>query len=613
MTGKPLIYRLLPELYRRRDRDNGLVLEAVTASLDHARATIEQDISRLYRNWFVETCDAEMLPYLGELVGVSDVPAAAGNSRALVADAIDTARRKGTYPATERMLSHLSGWPVLLSPVHGAGRTRVEVWRNPSMPLRHVTPRPATRAGCYRFHPMGVDCRLTALPRPFPGYDSMSVRHLDAPVPLMREDDRALLSRSIEILVEQASGEWRPLPATHLTGGDLSRWGEGSAFEDREAVHAIVDPELGRLRLIGPAAAAAAADARVVVSFGYSAAGAIGGGSYERAATPLEAPVWLAHVHSEAAGPSEEGRPPLFASIAAALEAYRSVPGDAVIRILDSASYEVGRLEIGKAGLVCPSEPNRRRRLTIEAISGEVPTLHGTLHIHGTGAGLELRLGGLWIDGRIRIEGGVTAHIEHCSIHARSAMREREGEGWHVAISARGRDDAQPTVHLDACLTGPLRLAEGVQLVVRRSVVDGYGEGMAVAGRSSAGLSCATILGEAEFHALHALDSLFAGPVRADRGSAGYSFVAGGSDVPLLDHCIFAEAAGIQPFRSTRFAMPGYARMEPQTLHALATGASNGAEIGAFNSDRESWRERLLASALGDLLPVGQTHEIEWR
>jgi hypothetical protein len=53
--------------------------------------------------------------------------------------------------------------------------------------------------------------------------------------------------------------------------------------------------------------------------------------------------------------------------------------------------------------------------------------------------------------------------------------------------------------------------------------------------------------------------------------------------------------------------------MEPQTLHALATGASNGAEIGAFNSDRESWRERLLASALGDLLPVGQTHEIEWR
>ena len=610
MTGKPLIYRLLPELYRRRDRDNGLVLEAVTASLDHARATIERDISRLYRNWFVETCDPEILPYLAELVGVSDVPAAAGNSRALVADTIDLARRKGTYPATERMLSHLSGWPVLLSPAHESGRTRVEVWRNPSMPLRHVAPRPATRAGCYRFHPMGVDCRLTVLPRPFPGYEAMSVRHLDAPVPLMRDDDPALLSRSIEILIEEASGKWRPLQSAHLTGGDLSRCGEGSAFEDRESVHAVVDPELGRLRLFGPASA----DARVAVSFGYSAAGAIGGGSYERAATPAEAPVWLAHVHSEAAGAAEEGRPPLFASIAAALEAYRSIPGDAVIRILDSASYEVGRLAIGEGGLVCPSEPNRRRRLTIEAISGEVPTLHGTLHIHGTGAGLELRLGGLWIDGRIRIEGGVTARVEHCSIHALSAMRERDGEGRHVAaLSARGSEDAQPTVHLDACLTGPLRMAEGVQLVVRRSVVDGYGKGMAVAGRSSAGLSCATILGEGEFHALHALDSLFAGTVRAERGSAGYSFLADGSDVPVLDRCTFAEAAGIQPFRSTRFAMPGYARMKVGTLHALATGASNGAEIGAFNSDRESGRERLLVSALGDLLPMGRTHEIEWR
>ncbi|HEX8534898.1 MAG TPA: hypothetical protein VF662_12075, partial [Allosphingosinicella sp.] len=82
MTGKPLVYRLLPELYRRRDRANGLQLEALTAALEEARSVVERDIAGLYRNWFVETCDPAMLPYLADLVGAGDLPEGLANPRA---------------------------------------------------------------------------------------------------------------------------------------------------------------------------------------------------------------------------------------------------------------------------------------------------------------------------------------------------------------------------------------------------------------------------------------------------------------------------------------------------------------------------------------------------
>lgn len=607
MKEKPLIYRLLPELYRRRDRENGLALEALAQALDEARESVEQDIDRLYRNWFVETCDPGMLPYLAELVGLSDLPEEARNVRAVVADAAEFGPRKGTYPATERMLGHYSGWPVLLAPGRGPGIVKVEVWRDTGMQLRNVTPHAAERAGCYRLQPMGVDCRLTTMRRPFAGYDRMSVRHLDAPMALTRHDDPALLAEAIEILVEGEPGEWHPLPAERLSAGDLSRWGEGSASHGGGSVHAIVDPELGRLRLVGRAAGRA----RVAVSFACSGAEAIGGGPYPRVPAPADGSVWLAHVHSDAAAPSEDGRPPLFASIESALEAYRSVPGDAVIRILDSATYEIAQLRIGPEELVCPSEPNRRRRLTIEAIDGEAPTLRGTLYIEGSGIGLELGLRGLWLDGRMKIEGAVAASLHHCTVHAISEARERHPDRPHIfAITARGSSDGRPSVHLDSSLVGPLRLGEGVQLGVRQSVVDGYGTGLAIAGRSSATLGSATILGETEFGALHALDTLCTAPARADDGSAAYSVLPDGSEVPGLHRCIHAETV---PFRSARFGMAGYARIAPGASHALAEGASDGGEIGAFNSERNPSREKLLESALSDLLPIGQTPEIEWR
>ena len=611
MTGKPLVYRLLPELYRRRDRANGLQLEALTAALEEARSVVERDIAGLYRNWFVETCDPAMLPYLADLVGAGDLPEGLANPRALVADAIALARRKGTYPATERLLACSTGWPVLITPSKGERTVTVDVWRDPAMPLVNVEPRRARRPGCHRFHPLGVDCRLTAVPRPFPGLDAISDRHLDAPEPLTRGDDPALLARSVEILVRRRAGGWRPLSPERLVVGDLSDWGEGDFLQYAGGrVRAIVDPELGRLRL---PVSGRAADADVRVSFGYAGPGPIGGGSYGRSDAGGEAPSWVAHVHSEAAGPAPEGRPPLFASLAAALQAYRSVPGDGVIRILDSATYEAGRLAVRSASLVCPSDPNARRRLAIEAAPGEAPTVRGRLHVGASGAGLELVLRGLWIDGSIAIEGPVAARLDHCTVHAVSAMRERGGDARPIwAISADGPVEERPSLHLESCLAGPLRLAEGVQLVLRRSVVDGYGRGTAIEGRSGAALVAATLLGPSEFHSLDAVDSLFAAPVRTGRGSASYSLLAAGSDVPVVHRCITDEAPWL-PFRSTRFGMPGYARVEPETPHALATGSFDGAEIGAFGGEGDGRRERLLRSALAEHLPLGCTHSVRWR
>lgn len=122
------LYNLLPAVHREHDVARGDVLRALLAVIGEQVDVVENDIERLYRNWFIETCDDWVVPYLGELVGyrpVHDagepgdprvVPEAARNRvlipRREIASTIAYRRRKGTIALLEEISNQVAGWPA---------------------------------------------------------------------------------------------------------------------------------------------------------------------------------------------------------------------------------------------------------------------------------------------------------------------------------------------------------------------------------------------------------------------------------------------------------------------------------------------------------------------
>ncbi len=109
------LYQLLPAFLRNRDIEQGQPLRAVLGIIERELERIETDTSRLYDNWFIETCDEWVVPYIGDLLGVRPIraiPAAGVSARAYVANTIAYRRRKGTAVVLEQLARDTTGWPA---------------------------------------------------------------------------------------------------------------------------------------------------------------------------------------------------------------------------------------------------------------------------------------------------------------------------------------------------------------------------------------------------------------------------------------------------------------------------------------------------------------------
>ncbi|MGH9809141.1 MAG: hypothetical protein ACRD9W_18130, partial [Terriglobia bacterium] len=63
------LYDLLPAVHRLRDADRGYPLRALLLVISEQVNLVDADIAQLYENWFIETCQAWVVPYIGDLVG----------------------------------------------------------------------------------------------------------------------------------------------------------------------------------------------------------------------------------------------------------------------------------------------------------------------------------------------------------------------------------------------------------------------------------------------------------------------------------------------------------------------------------------------------------------
>jgi len=122
------LYELLPAVYRDRDADQGFPLEALLQIITEQVNVVEADIGQLYENWFIETCEDWVVPYLGDLLGYQavheagepgDITTSQGQQRNKiliprrdVANTIHYRRRKGTLALLELLANDTAGWPA---------------------------------------------------------------------------------------------------------------------------------------------------------------------------------------------------------------------------------------------------------------------------------------------------------------------------------------------------------------------------------------------------------------------------------------------------------------------------------------------------------------------
>ena len=126
MAGEALT-ALVPAYYKRLDAEHPAAipdppgssklvgpLEALLHLLADQGGIVEEDIARLYDEWFIETCSDWVVPYIGALVRARTLPSAAPDGqRRFVANTIAYRSRKGTMGVIEQLARDVTGWPAL--------------------------------------------------------------------------------------------------------------------------------------------------------------------------------------------------------------------------------------------------------------------------------------------------------------------------------------------------------------------------------------------------------------------------------------------------------------------------------------------------------------------
>jgi hypothetical protein len=389
------LYELLPAIYRIRDEAQGGPLRDLLRVLSREAQVVAEDIAQLYDNWFIETCDEWVVPYIGDLLGVRPLHPVSQkifSQRAWVANTLGYRRRKGTLAVLEQLARDVTGWPAkaveyfqvlgttqylnhtrpqalrtpdlrnadLLERIDGpfdtvshtaevrsiaSGRGRynipsigVFIFRLQSYPLHGVTARQLD-ARRFTFSPLGLDTALFNAPQPETSLTQLA-GPLNVEMPITRRMLHARLEdyypQSLSVTVDGVLVSCEDVVVCNLSDSSAAAWAH-TAPTGKVAI----DPELGRI--------ATNADAAVVsVDYHAGFSGDVGGGAYDRNAAVAEVlttPVawdvaWIADVQRGVVSDPDER---VFGTLQEAVAAWNDQsPGtEGVIVILDSQTYDL--------------------------------------------------------------------------------------------------------------------------------------------------------------------------------------------------------------------------------------------------------------------------------
>lgn len=108
------LYRLLPLVYREQDFEHQQAFRALMAVLETVQDKVDEDMTLLYQNWFIETCEVDLIPYIADLVNLpqleqDNVPVLA-TQRRYVANYLAYQRRSGIAATLNNSVHDASGY-----------------------------------------------------------------------------------------------------------------------------------------------------------------------------------------------------------------------------------------------------------------------------------------------------------------------------------------------------------------------------------------------------------------------------------------------------------------------------------------------------------------------
>ncbi len=340
------LYKLLPSVYRQRDAAAGSPLLGLLTVISEQVGILEDDISQLYENWFIETCDSWVIPYIGDLLGVklpnSNVTITnTVNRRSFVANTISYRRRKGTLLVMENLARDITGWSAnaveffqILETTQCLNHIRLNVgttdlremerlsflnttfdsiahtvevrnissgkglynipnigiflWRLEAFPVMNA---PAFRKGDRRFcfNVVGYDTQLFNNPITESGV-FQTTEEKNLPIPLTRPDLSNHMDNYYSNFYEDKSigietdieTGRRIRNSSEIVVCDLNKWDLPTWIPPQDKI--AVDPVLGRIAF--PSNENAPKDVHVNYYYGFS--GEVGGGFYERPLSELQ-------------------------------------------------------------------------------------------------------------------------------------------------------------------------------------------------------------------------------------------------------------------------------------------------------------------------------------
>ncbi len=660
------LYDLLPLVYRLRDGEldeTSRPLHELITLLAGQAVILEDDLSQLYDDEFIETCAAWLVPYIGDLIGLEGVqgPRQHGTTpRAEVANTIGYRRRKGTAAMLEQLARDVTRWPAraveffqILATTqymnHLRPRNRSFVSVRPAdrleflgtaferlqgqMDLPHTVDvrRVAGRRGRYNIPNVAIFVwRLKAFSltrSPAAAAPDGVAEHLlfdpfGRDVGLLRvpetEDEFSTLAtphnvpmaisrRALAANLERDYGPSKSiLLETRLLAGREVQPAPRSVGEVvvADLSEWTYEPPTGKVALdpmLGRLAFhAGEAPPDVFVTFHYGFSADLGGGEYDR-----------------------------VRSFSADLTPNERVNNTYVEAGLASPPHEtieegLGALPTGRGGCVEIQDSGTHaapatidatgKRIELRAGDKRRPVVRvaaGGLQING-GEEDEVTLNGLLIaDGPVRIAAGGPdpglgrLRLRHCTIVP--------SKDPSLIVEADSTE-----VEIDRCILGSIRVDEDARVRITDSIIDATSETAVAYASHAAGrpggqltIEGSTVVGEVTTAALNlASNCIFTSPVtslRRQEGCARYSYIPAGSRVPRRFECQPASGTdtALVSFTSSAYGDPAYLQLSGLTSHAVRRGADDEGEMGAFHHLFQPQREAYLRARLEEYLRFG--------
>lgn len=640
------LYALLPEYMRRADYERGKPLQALLLAAEKQGRIVHDDITRLWSNFFAETCDDVLLPYLADLIALNLIDDDPANNRREVARTIAYRRRKGTVPQLETMAGDVTGYSCrvvefferlqwnqnlihfrmeCLNTVdvrnqaslariggafdrcqhtadlrpstqqrgwHNIRKIGFFLWRLRAIPLRGVEAKAVVSTpGAYHFNALGQPMPLFQSPDPLErgvnaDWPRTGEANVMAPIAgyRFREDPAAYIHTPLGFtLYEDGAPTAQPIMPADLCG-----------WASPDTTRIAVDVRLGRILYGSDIRPPSGTMVTVDSYFGLS--GNVGGGAYER------------RFNDPAADLVQVSKGGALTTVADALTVLSASSAPVrIVEIMDSRTYDDPRDW---------QLPPDFTTLIIRAASGQRPTVVLSVSqkaFLGPTTGQHLEISGLQFTGAGRTlgipEGIASVSFQDCTLDPGGGTSEdgvtARPAGVTLQVQAPGNG---VQLVLDHCISGQLKLPAAMDcLTLSDSIIDAQPfAAPALADGPPAVVLRSTVLGDFRCVRIEASEALMRGTTSAlmrQEGCARFSYFGPGSEVPRRYEC--APPSPPPVFTSTLFGAPGYTQLALDCPASISSGGADGREIGVWASLGAPRRREHLTLRLAEYLPAG--------